>query len=356
MAFYYVYKSLAHPEANGYVQPLTIEERLAHVTKARESLDTRIPWLADSMDNDLKHAFGDRNNSEFVISPEGEVLIARSWSDPAQLRKDLIALVGEPETNSEPAAIDPLAKIAEHDRPDKIASGVVPRVQRPSGAVALKVSPIAEEKEESSEEPFYLKLRAELSPAVLRSGNEGELYLGFHLDPIHNVHWNNLAPPLKFEISSPEGIEIEPASQIAPKPEKAEADIDPREFLIRLKPDGALSDTDPLVVEVVYFACDDQDRWCKSITQKFTIQFEEDRDGGKARTSGSRSRNRPSPGSRVPEVSNILSRYDKDDDKRISKEESQGPMEKRFDWIDENEDGFLDEKELHRMRERMKNR
>ena len=86
MDFFYVYKSLAHPEKDGYVQPLILDERLAHIAAARERLDTRIPWLADSMKNDLKHAFGDRNNSEFVISPEGKLVIARSWSDPEQLR------------------------------------------------------------------------------------------------------------------------------------------------------------------------------------------------------------------------------------------------------------------------------
>ena len=38
--------------------------------------------------------------------------------------------------------------------------------------------------------PFYAKLRAEAEPEVLEKGS-GKLYLGFHLDPLYEVHWNN---------------------------------------------------------------------------------------------------------------------------------------------------------------------
>ena len=36
----------------------------------------------------------------------------------------------------------------------------------------------------------------------------GRLYLGFHLDPYHAAHWNNLTEPLKFTIEAPETVEL----------------------------------------------------------------------------------------------------------------------------------------------------
>ena len=101
MEIFYVYKSLAHPEKNRFVQPLTLEERLAHVAEASRQLDTRIPWLADSMENDLKHAFGDKNNSEFVISPEGKVLIARNWNENVRPGRESCGIIGLPDSRRE---------------------------------------------------------------------------------------------------------------------------------------------------------------------------------------------------------------------------------------------------------------
>lgn len=75
--FYYIYKALAHPEINGFISPFTLEERLMHVREAKQRLGTRFRWLCDTMDNDLKHALGDRPNSEFVIDPEGRVVRKR---------------------------------------------------------------------------------------------------------------------------------------------------------------------------------------------------------------------------------------------------------------------------------------
>ena len=39
--FFYVYKALAHPELNGYVQPVTLDERLMHVEEAELTLGAR---------------------------------------------------------------------------------------------------------------------------------------------------------------------------------------------------------------------------------------------------------------------------------------------------------------------------
>ena len=56
--FYYVYKSIQHPEINNYVTPFNLEEKLKHVAEASRLLKTEIPWICDSMENTVKLAFG----------------------------------------------------------------------------------------------------------------------------------------------------------------------------------------------------------------------------------------------------------------------------------------------------------
>ena len=95
--FFYIYKRLAHPGMNGYVDPYTLQERLAHIQEAKRNLGTEIPWVCDNMQDELKTALGGAPNSEFVIDPDGKIVIMRDWSNPAQLRRDLGELVGEAE-------------------------------------------------------------------------------------------------------------------------------------------------------------------------------------------------------------------------------------------------------------------
>ncbi|MGH7200878.1 MAG: hypothetical protein ACREJB_09755, partial [Planctomycetaceae bacterium] len=123
--------------------------------------------------------------------------------------------------------------------------------------------------------PFYAKLRAEAMPSLLRDGR-GELYLGFHLDPLYHVHWNNLTPPIQVEIALPEGAAAEPALLQGPKL-RAPSDIDPREFLTTLDMGGARG---PIRLKVSYFACNDDEGWCKAIRQEYVVHLEADPDGG----------------------------------------------------------------------------
>ena len=264
--FYYIYKSLAHPELNGYVQPLTLEERLVHVREAQRTLGSDITWLADSIENDVKHAMGDAPNSEFVVDPEGKVVVRRMWSRPGELRADLERLVGKVER---PTTVEEL-NMKTQPQPEIAARGVLPRVDRAAAMHALRVEP------QANRQPFYAKLRAELAPEVIRGG-AGQMYLGFHLDPIYHVHWNNLTAPLKFEITAPEGVVVTPQRGEAPKVDVA-SDVDPREFLIEVKREGAVRE--PLRVKVDYFACNDEEGWCKPLSQEYLIYFERDEDAG----------------------------------------------------------------------------
>jgi acetyl esterase/lipase len=262
--FYYIYKSLAHPESYGYVRPFTLQERLAHIKEAKRTLGTEIPWLCDTMSNDLKHALGDAPNSEFVIDPKGKVVRRRAWSDPKQLRKDLEELVG-PVPNPTRVSDLNLRRVSPPRHPPRT---VVPPIKVPSRMRPLKIEP------KPSETPYYAKLRAEVDERFLRSGR-GKLYIRFHLDPLYNVHWNNLAGPLRFELKPPSGVIISPTSGEGPEV-KVDTDADPREFLLDIDRGDGKGAID---LTVRYFVCGDEGGWCLAVTQGYLIYMDLDPDG-----------------------------------------------------------------------------
>ncbi len=267
--FYFVYKALAHPSYQGYVAPYTLEERLAHAREARRRLGTSIPWLVDAMDNRLKHALGDAPNSEFVVDPKGKLVRVRRWSDPEALRQDLVELIGPTEKITRPQDV----KLRSQPPPKAAKQGVVPRLEVPRGMQPLKVEPQLA----GSAEPFYMKLRAEASPELLRTGR-GKLYLGFYPDPIYRVHWNNLTPVPQITIEVPRGVKLSPATLKGPKV-KEPADTDPREFLVEVQ--QARRNSVPLRVKISYFACNDQAGWCKHLEQEYLVHLQRDADGGR---------------------------------------------------------------------------
>ena len=278
--FVYLYKALAHPELNGYVNPVTLEERLMHVKEAKRVLGSEIAWIADNMANELKHALGNRQNSEYVLDPKGRILRARAWSDPDQLRKDLAEFVGPVENPTEVSDLNMEIMPA----PEHAPTGVVPRIDKPGVYRTL----ISKPQLANTDEPFYTKLRAEADRELLRSG-EGKLYLAFLLDPLHGVHWNNLAPEMEVELSASEGVTITPAKLQGPRVEE-DADADPREFFVHVKRGDS---QEPLGMRFRYFAC--TDTWCRPVTQEYLITWEVDRDAGRVR-SGRMDFNRTRPG------------------------------------------------------------
>ena len=194
MRFVYLYKALAHPELNGYVNPVTLEERLAHIEEAKRTLGSEIPWIADTMTNDLKHAIGDRPNAEYLLDPEGKVLRVRAWSNPSQLRKDLEEFVGPVDNPTEVAELNMKIK----PPPEHAPTGVVPRIRKQGFYRTLRSEP----RFEKTSDPFYAKLRAEAERKLLSTG-EGKLYLAFLPDPLHGVYWNNRAPAIDVELTPP---------------------------------------------------------------------------------------------------------------------------------------------------------
>ena len=261
--FYYIYKPLAHPEFNNYIAPVTLEERLMHVAEAKRVLGTRVNWLADTMDNVFHETMGRTPNSELVIDPDGVIVARRAWSDPEELRRDLEGLVGPIENPTHVADLDmPALKPA-----PTVAKGIVPRLQKTAGMLPIEIEPVLE----STDVPFYVKIRAEGDPGILANGN-GSMYLGFHLDPLYHVHWNNEAGPVKFQLKAPPGVTVTPASGIGPDVEEP-ADADPREFLVNVTAENI---DEPLDLDVFYFACDDALTFCIPVNQSYRITLARD--------------------------------------------------------------------------------
>jgi len=223
------------------------------------------------MENTLKHALGNAPNSEFLLDPEGVILKRRAWSDPDALRSDLEALLGP---------VIPPTKVSDLNMPTEpppgtVTKGVVPRIQHPSDPMQpVKVTA----KTNNKNQPFYVKLRAEATQGLLRRG-KGQLYIGFFMDPLHHVHWNNLTDPLRYQLTLPEGFHATPVSGFAAKVEHP-ADADPREFLIDLSSRSPQTHT-PIEITIDYFACDDNDTFCIPVRQVFEVTLQADRDGGR---------------------------------------------------------------------------
>jgi hypothetical protein len=282
--FYYIYKPLAHPEYNHYVVPVNLEERLMHVEEAKRVLGSSVTWLADTMDNPWHDVMANTPNSELIVDPEGRVVVRRTWSDPDALRQDLERLVG---------AVDHPTAVADLDLPAQprvpaVAKGIVPRVELPPSMVSIRVDPDLA----ATDIPFYVKIRAEADRELLHNG-VGTMYLGFHLDPLYSVHWNNEAGPVEFNFSVPDGVTMTPSSGVGPEVD-APADADPREFLLEVDARGL---QEPLDLDVFYFACDDALTFCIPVRQSYQIHLERDNHGRTIRTGAD---NRPMTGWRPP--------------------------------------------------------
>ena len=266
--FRYVYKSAAHTGFNGFVRPFTLQERLRHVAEAKKRIGTQIPWVCDNMKNEVKHAYGRAPNGEFVIGPDGKILRKRFWSNSKTLRADLEEFVGKVENPT------PVSEIkVELTTPKRtLQRGIVARPNGRNNLRPLRIEPLDLDKEQ----PYFCKLRVEGDRTLIRRGH-GEIYLGFFLDELYQVHWNNRAGKVRFEFpESNEGLYAEPAKGESPEV-KADADIDPREFFVELELDDRKS---PIDLTVHYVVCDDAETFCLPITQRYHIYLEVDLDGG----------------------------------------------------------------------------
>ena len=256
--FYYIYQSLRHPEREGYVQPQNTKERLMHVQEAEERLGTKIPWIADTIDDSFRVAMRTNSNSVFIISPESEIVYAADRMNGDGVRRALVDLVGQVESVTSAQDLDFPAM--PRFPPTNITNDI--RVERPQGLVILKTTTT------KPEDTYYVKLRAEAEKSVLESG-KGDLYLGFFPDPIHDAHWNNLTPGMKYELELPEGVTIDPPSATANKG-PGDSDTQPRQFKLKVDADKKPED---IKLKLHYFAC--SPGMCKALTHEYVIAFED---------------------------------------------------------------------------------
>jgi hypothetical protein len=255
--FYYFYKSLRHPELEGYVQAQNIQERLLQLAEARKKLGTKVPWIADTIDDSIRIGLRSGSNSVYLVSPEGEIIYASDKLDGDGLRAALAKFIGPVERPTPVSALG-LPTLPRQSRATNVDSNL--RVARPEGMVILSIRPT------KPDETYYVKLRAEAEPELLRSGT-GRLFLGFYPDPILDAHWNNLTPPMKYVLQLPAGVTAAPAEASAAKG-PGDSDTEPRQFWVDVQADKTPGD---LKLTLHYYACAAD--MCKAMTHEYTIRF-----------------------------------------------------------------------------------
>ncbi|MDA7978955.1 MAG: hypothetical protein MPJ50_09325 [Pirellulales bacterium] len=330
--FYYVYKSLAHPEINNFVQPVTLKERLMHVAEFNRRTNSQIPWLCDNMDNELAATMGGAPNGEYILDPQGKLIRKRFWSNPDTLRADLTELVGEVENPTRVVDIDVEFAV----EPREVASGVLPALEMPAGLVPILTEPVVKD-----ETPFYVKLRAEASQRLVNRGQgRGKLYLGVYLDPIYKVHWNNKAGRVQVKIAANDGILL--SETLLDAPEVAEpADVDPRQFLLDVNVSNV---DDPLEITVNYIACDDAETFCMPVSQQYRVTLKQQRSGGSR------------PGVFMPQMFAKVADFDTNGDGKITKSElPAGRISLYLGHLDRNFDDVIDKDEIETFLRMMNN-
>ncbi len=263
--FYYFYKSLRHPELQGYLQAQNMQERLLQLAEAREKLETKVPWIADTIDDSMRIGLGSNSQSVFLISPEGKVLYANGRIIRDDLRKALNKAVGKPNSATLAKDLD-LPSIGRNPRLVNENSNL--GVKRPEGLTILAIDPT------KPEETYYVKLRAEADSALLKTG-KGKLFLGFYPDPIHDSHWNNLTEPMQYSLTLPEGVKATPA-QARAKKGPGDTDTLPRQFWVEID-----SEERPEKIQLTldYFGCTPD--MCMALTHEYTIYLKDENRGSR---------------------------------------------------------------------------
>lgn len=292
--FFYVYKNLAHPEINNFVPVFSIEERVQHISKAKEMMKTEMNWICDTMDNDVKKAFGGTYNGEFIIDPQGVLLKKRFWSDPAQLRKDLVEIIGPVENETKVSDLETVFT----PTPRKIVANVMPKPIFPAQLRPMQATP------QKSDDPFFAKLRVEANGAFYR-GAKGRIFFTVYLDPLYQVHWNNKAGKVSISISHGDDEFKFKESKLESVDVEVDADVDPRWMITTAQ---AMTKK-AFKVKMTYTVCDDAETFCKEIVQEYVVTPTADRNGGTR------------PGIFLNSMFSRVRELDKNGDKKLTKDE-----------------------------------
>jgi hypothetical protein len=262
--FLIIYKSIVHPGTNGVIDAFTIEERLKQLALAKQRLGTTVPIVSDSLDGKIVKALNSAPNAEFVIDAEGKIVYRKFWHDPAALRTFLEEKVGKVDKPTQVADLNMKLVLPKAGAP----RGLIKPIKMPSGLSILNTAPELQEGANDDAPPFFAKLLAE-GDRKARSGGAGKLYLGFYLDPVYQVHWNNPAGGLSFSIEDPNDADFEPVVGQTPTYKHA-TDVDPREFLIDFQ---APKRAAKLRLTVRYTICDDNGKFCMPVEQHYQLDM-----------------------------------------------------------------------------------
>lgn len=267
--FFYIYRYLSHPENHGYIQPFTLAERIRHIQRAKQLLHTQVPWLCDGIENEVVQALGSKTNNLFIFNKEGFEEFAGNVNDTDGLRKALRDLAGKINAPTSAKRL-PAPDIEPRNMP---VAQLVKRISiDPSEDEfhAVKIVPTR------SRPPFYVKLRAEADRELLETGT-GRLYLGFHIDPLYQMEWNNRGETLSYAITVPHGTAISPSINQAPKISGHPSDAEPREFLLDVR---KWKVGIPVPITIQYSIHSDRSKSSSNISQQYTLSLEKDPFGG----------------------------------------------------------------------------
>ncbi|MBN2163310.1 MAG: right-handed parallel beta-helix repeat-containing protein [Pontiellaceae bacterium] len=331
--FYYIYKTLSHPENNGYVEPFTDLERARQMQLANALLKTRVPWFYDGMDNALQRLLkNDSESNVFICSDQAEECFSGEISKPESIRKALDNLIGPAASQTDPSRYSS-PRIPSKDPGKPVLVNRIHFNPDREVFVPLKIEP------NDSQHPFYAKLRVEADADLLESGN-GRLYLGFHLDPLYHMQWDNREKPLVFNLAAPVGI-VAPSSDSAEEIKSAEFDAEPREFVLRTR---QLDLSKPLVLRVMYSVASPSQGKNIQVSQQYVIHLEQDRLAGRAYR---RQIDYKDPERKVRRVimPGALRHLDANGDGQLTRGELTGNLWSKFPQIDTDKDGLLSDAE-----------
>ena len=335
---FYIHHQLAFPENHGLLQPFNEFERIQQSKEMAKQLKTKIPWLCDTMENTVLQKLPPHPEERiFIYSADGAELFSGSLQTPRPIMDKLIELLGAPQKKIHPNQLpEPTIEPLELEPPKWVKRIYFnPQIQH---FVPLKLVP------RDSRLPHYVKLRAEADSALLKTGN-GNLYLGFHIDPLYKAQWNNSGTTLNYTII-PTGGTVTPSTQSAPRIREA-CDGEPREFVITAEQQNTEL---PLLLKVTYSVYLPSLKSTIDVTQEYLIYLQEDPLGGQAYRRQIAYRD-PAPKTYSAEstaIPSALRRYDADGNGKLTRNEVKGTLYSKFPEIDTNRDGYLNSTEYNR--------
>jgi len=202
VALHYVQPRITHAEIRRLTEAYTLRERLWLGERMARELGGPIPWLVSGPGSDAaKNWRVHQPNFELVVAPTGELLRAREWSDPAELRDYLHHLLPAPPGTHEDRPAAPAEPVDEDSAVSDRDTDTPPRARR---LADIKASRGFDPK--PLDKPLYmppfrvvpdvpdpagnypLKLRVEGQRSLLKGG-AGQWFLRFNVDPLYEWTW-----------------------------------------------------------------------------------------------------------------------------------------------------------------------